>query len=54
MRDFSLAPTLLALVAATPLLAARQTTASVGQDLSNGSMALTSSAERNATPGDRR
>ena len=54
MRDFSLALTLLAPVAATPLLAAWQTTAGAGQDLSNGGRALTNSAERNATPGDRR
>lgn len=53
MRDFSLALTLLAPVAATPLLAAWQTTAGAGQDLSsNGGRALTNSAERNAPPGD--
>jgi predicted small secreted protein len=54
MRSFSLALTLLALVSATPLLSACQTTAGVGQDLSNGGRALTNSAERNAPPGDRR
>jgi entericidin B len=54
MRNFSLALTLLALVAATPLLSACQTTAGVGRDLSNGGHALTNSAERDAPPGDRR
>jgi predicted small secreted protein len=54
MRNFSMALTLLALVAAIPLLSACQTTAGVGQDLSNGGRALTNSAEINAPPGDRR
>jgi len=54
MRNFSIALTLLALVAATSLLSACQTTAGVGQDLSNGGHALTNNAERNAPPGDRR
>lgn len=54
MRKFSIALTLLALVGATSLLAACQTTAGVGRDLSNGGHALTNSAEKNAPPGDRR
>jgi predicted small secreted protein len=54
MRNFSIALTLLALIGVTPLLAACQTTAGVGRDLSNGGRALTNSAEKNAPPGDRR
>jgi predicted small secreted protein len=54
MRKFSVTLTLLALIAATPLLSACQTTAGVGRDLSNGGHALTNSAEKNAPPGDRR
>jgi entericidin B len=53
MRKLSITLTLLALIA-TPLLAACQTTAGVGRDLSNGGHALTNSAEKNAPPGDRR
>jgi predicted small secreted protein len=53
MRNFSMALTLVALVAVTPMLSACQTTASVGRDLSDGGQALTNSAERNAPPGDR-
>jgi predicted small secreted protein len=54
MRNLSLALTLFALVAATPLLSACQTTAGFGHDISNGGHALTNSAEKNAPPGDRR
>jgi entericidin B len=54
MQKFSMALALLALIGATPLLSACQTTAGVGRDLSNGGHALTNSAEKNAPPGDRR
>ena len=54
VRNLSIAATLLALVAATGLLSACQTTAGAGRDLSNGGRALTNSAERNAPPGDGR
>jgi predicted small secreted protein len=54
MRNISIALTLLALFGATSLLAACQTTAGVGRDLSNGGKALTNSAEKNAPPADRR
>jgi len=54
MHKLSIVLTLLALIGATPLLAACQTTAGVGRDLSNGGNALTNSAEKNAPPGDRR
>jgi entericidin B len=53
MRRLSITLALLALIAASPLLAACQTAAGAGQDLSNGGKALTHSAERNAPPGDR-
>jgi entericidin B len=53
MHKLSVTLALLALVAASPLLAACQTAAGAGQDLSNGGRALTNSAERNAPPGDR-
>jgi predicted small secreted protein len=53
IKRFSIALTLLALVAASPLLAACQTTAGAGRDLSNGGKALTNAAERTAPPGDR-
>ena len=54
MHKLSIVLTLLALIGAAPLLAACQTTAGVGRDLSNGGNALTNSAEKNAPPGDRR
>jgi entericidin B len=55
MRNhLSVALTLLVLVSSAALVTACQTTAGVGQDLSNGGKALTNSAERNAPPGDRR
>jgi entericidin B len=54
MHKLSIVLTLLALIGATPLLAACQTTAGAGRDLSNGGNALTNSAEKNAPPGDRR
>jgi predicted small secreted protein len=53
MHKIATVLTLLALVGAAPLLAACQTTAGVGRDLSNGGHALTNSAEKNAPPGDR-
>jgi predicted small secreted protein len=53
MHKISIALALLALVAASPLLAACQAAAGAGQDLSNGGKALTHSAEKNAPPGDR-
>jgi entericidin B len=53
MQRFSIVVALVALIGATPLLAACQTTAGVGRDLSNGGHALTNSAEKNAPPGDR-
>jgi entericidin B len=52
-KHLSVALTLLALVSSTLLVTACQTTAGVGQDLSNGGKALTNSAERNAPSGDR-
>jgi predicted small secreted protein len=39
---------LLALIAASPLLSACQTTAGAGQDISAGGKALTNSAEKHA------
>jgi entericidin B len=39
---------LLALIAASPLLSACQTTAGAGQDISAGGRALTNSAEKHA------
>jgi entericidin B len=53
MHKFSIVLTLLALIGTSSLLAACQTTAGVGRDLSNGGNALTNSAEKNAPPGDR-
>jgi predicted small secreted protein len=54
LKQFSIALTLLALVGAAPMLAACQTTAGAGRDLSNGGKDLTHAAERNAPAGDRR
>jgi predicted small secreted protein len=51
MRKFSLALPLRGLTAATPLLAACQTTAGVGQNPSNEGRSLTSGAERSAPSG---
>jgi entericidin B len=53
-KKFSIVLTLLALIGSSSLLAACQTTAGAGRDLSNGGKALTNSAERNAPTGDRR
>jgi entericidin B len=54
MRNhFSIALTLLALISSAVLVSACQTTAGVGQDISNGGKALTNSAEKNAPRGDR-
>ncbi len=47
MRNkYSITAALLALVAAGPLLAACQTTAGIGQDISKGGQAITNSAEK--------
>jgi predicted small secreted protein len=54
MRKLSVILTLLALLGSSSLLAACQTTAGAGRDLSNGGRALTNSAEKNAPPGDKR
>jgi predicted small secreted protein len=47
-RNLSIALALLALIAASPLLSACQTTAGAGQDISAGGKALTNSAEKHA------
>jgi entericidin B len=47
-KNFSIAFTLLVLVALAPLLGACQTAAGVGQDLSAGGKAITNSAEKHA------
>ncbi|MGA3003799.1 MAG: entericidin A/B family lipoprotein [Acetobacteraceae bacterium] len=47
-RNLSIALTLLAILAATPLLTACQTTAGAGEDISAGGHALTKSAEKHA------
>ena len=47
-KQFSIALTLLALLAASPILAACQTTAGAGEDISAGGRALTHSAEKHA------
>jgi predicted small secreted protein len=52
-KHLSITLSLLALLSSAVLVSACQTTAGVGQDLSNGGKALRNSAERNAPPGDR-
>jgi predicted small secreted protein len=47
-KNLSIALTLLALIAATPLLGACQTTAGAGEDISAGGKAITNSAEKHA------
>ena len=47
-NNLSIAPTLLVMLAATPLLGACQTTAGAGKDISAGGHALTQSAEKHA------
>ncbi len=47
-KNLSIALTLLAILAATPLLGACQTTAGAGQDIAAGGNALTKSAEKHA------
>jgi predicted small secreted protein len=47
-KNLSIALTLLAILAAAPLLAACQTTAGAGKDISAGGHALTQSAEKHA------
>jgi predicted small secreted protein len=53
MRSTSIGLTLLALLCASSMLTACQTTAGAGRDLSNAGTALTNSAERSAPPGDK-
>jgi predicted small secreted protein len=47
-KQLSIALALLALLAASPLLAACQATAGAGEDISAGGRALTNSAEKHA------
>jgi predicted small secreted protein len=47
-KNLSIALTLLALIAAAPILSACQTTAGAGEDISAGGKALTHSAEKHA------
>jgi predicted small secreted protein len=47
-KNLSIALTIVALIAAAPLLSACQTTAGAGQDISAGGRALTNSAEKHA------
>jgi predicted small secreted protein len=47
-NNLTIVLTLLALIAASPLLSACQTTAGAGQDISAGGNALTKSAEKHA------
>jgi len=47
-KNLSIALTLLAILAVSPLLGACQTTAGAGEDISAGGHALTKSAEKHA------
>ena len=47
-KNLSIALALLALIAASPVLSACQTTAGAGEDISSGGRAITNSAEKHA------